>query len=116
YTILSPPSATLLPYTTLFRSKQVFIGPNPPPTIQRKLKEATLAVELNNRYSKDQILEMYLNTIYYGSQSYGVEAAARAFFHTNAHDLTLGQAAMLAGLPQATPQNSTLINTTNSRK
>ena len=96
--------------------KQVFIGPNPPPTIQRKLKEATLAVELNNRYTKDQILELYLNTIYYGSQSYGVEAAARAFFHSNAHDLTLGQAAMLAGLPQAPTQNSPLINPTNSRK
>ena len=95
--------------------KQVFIGPNPPPTIQRKLKEATLAVELNNRYSKDQILEMYLNTIYYGSQSYGVEAAARAFFHTNAHDLTLAQAAVLAGLPQAPTQNSPLINPTKAR-
>ena len=95
--------------------KQVFIGPNPPPTIQRKLKEATLAVELNNRYSKDQILDMYLNTIYYGSQSYGVEAAARAFFHTNAHDLTLGQAAMLAGLPQAPTQNSPLINPAKAR-
>src|SRR2546423_2337327 len=66
--------------------KQVFIGPNPPPTVQRKLREATLAIELNNRYSNDQILQPYLNTIYYGSQSYGVEAAARAFFHTNAHD------------------------------
>src|SRR3989454_5197152 len=95
--------------------KQVFIGPNPPPTIQRKLKEATLAVELNNRYTKDQILELYLNTIYYGSQSYGVEAAAQGFFHTNAHDLTLGQAAMLAGLPQAPTQNSPLINPANAR-
>src|SRR5438876_175512 len=95
--------------------KQVFIGPNPPPTIQRKLKEATLAVELNNRYTKDQILELYLNTIYYGSQSYGVEAAARAFFHSNAHDLTLGQAAMLAGLPPAPTQNSPLINPAKAR-
>jgi membrane peptidoglycan carboxypeptidase len=95
--------------------KQVFIGPNPPPTIQRKLKEATLAIELNNRYTKDQILEMYLNTIYYGSQSYGVEAAARAFFHSNAHDLTLGQAAILAGLPQAPTQNSPLINPTKAK-
>src|SRR5438270_3459833 len=97
------------------RVKQVFIGPNPPPTIQRKLREATLAVELNDRYSKDQILELYLNTIYYGSQSYGVEAAARGFFHTNAHDLTLGQAAMLAGLPQAPTQNSPLINPATAR-
>jgi len=90
--------------------KQVFIGPNPPPTIQRKVREAALAVDLNGRYSKDQILEMYLNTIYYGSQSYGIEAAARAFYHTTSHDLTLGQAAMLAGLPQAPTQNSPLVN------
>jgi membrane peptidoglycan carboxypeptidase len=90
--------------------KQVFIGPNPPPTIQRKLREAVLAVDLNSRYSKDQILELYLNTIYYGAQSYGAEAAARGFFHTNSHDLTLGQAAMLAGLPQAPTQNSPLVN------
>jgi membrane peptidoglycan carboxypeptidase len=90
--------------------KQVFIGPHPPPTIQRKLREAVLAIDLNGRYSKDQILELYLNTIYYGSQSYGIEAAARAFFHTTSHDLTLGQATMLAGLPQAPTQNSPLIN------
>jgi len=90
--------------------KQVFIGPNPPPTIQRKIREAVLAVDLNSTYSKDQILELYLNTIYYGGQSYGVEAAARGFFHTTSHDLTLGQAAMLAGLPQAPTQNSPLIN------
>ena len=96
--------------------KQLFIGPHPAPTIQRKLKEAILAMDLNRRYTKDQILELYLNTIYYGSQSYGVEAAARAFFHTNAHDLTLGQAAMLAGLPQAPTQNSPLINLTTAKQ
>jgi len=90
--------------------KQVFIGPNPPNTIQRKLKEAILALELNRRYSKQQILDMYLNTIYYGEQNYGVEAAARGFFHSNAHDLTLGQAAMLAGLPQAPTRNDPLRN------
>src|ERR1700694_2989726 len=95
--------------------KQVFIGPNPPPTIQRKIREAVLAVDLNSRYSKDQILELYLNTIYYGAQSYGSEAAARGFFHTTSHDLTLGQAAMLAGLPQAPTQNSPLINPTQAK-
>src|SRR2546422_6803990 len=95
--------------------KQVFIGPNPPPTIQRKIREAALAVDLNGRYTKDQILELYLNTIYYGAQSYGAEAAARGFFHTTAHDLTLGQAAMLAGLPQAPTQNSPLINPTRAK-
>src|SRR5256714_516826 len=95
--------------------KQVFIGPNPPPTIQRKIREAVLAVDLNSRYSKDEILVLYLNTIYYGAQSYGAEAAARGFFHTTAHDLTLGQAGMLAGLPQAPTQNSPLINPTRAK-
>src|ERR1700716_155417 len=90
--------------------KQVLTGPSRPPTIQRKIREAVIAVDLNSRYSKDQILELYLDTIYYGAQSYGAEAAARGFFHTNSHDLTLGQAAMLAGLPQAPTQNSPLIN------
>src|SRR5207244_11638132 len=76
--------------------KQVFIGPNPPPTIQRKIREAVLAVDLNGRYSKDEILDLYLNTIYYGGQSYGVEAAARGFFHTTPPDLTLRPAAVPA--------------------
>ena len=90
--------------------KQVYIGPNPAPTIQRKLKEAILAIELNREYSKNQILEMYLNTIYYGSQTYGIEAAARSYFGTNSHDLTLAQAAMLAGLPAAPTRWNPLLN------
>ena len=95
--------------------KQVFIGPKPPNTLQRKLKEAVLALEVNQRYSKNDVLSMYVNTIYYGSQSYGVEAAARYFFHTNAHDLTLAQSAMLAGLPQAPTANSPLLNPAHSK-
>ena len=75
-------------------------GPNPPPTIQRKLKEATLAIELNNRYSKEQILEMYLNTIYYGSQSYGVEAAEREPWR---HATRVRGHALVPGAPQAVP-------------
>jgi 1A family penicillin-binding protein len=90
--------------------KQLFIGPHPDNSIQRKAKEAALALELNRTYSKQQILEMYLNTIFYGSQNYGIEAAARSYFQTNAHDLTLAQASMLAGLPQAPTQYNPLIN------
>jgi 1A family penicillin-binding protein len=90
--------------------KQVFIGPNPPPTIQRKMREALLALELNKRYNKQTILEMYLNTIYYGNQTYGVEAAARSYFRSNAHDLTLAQASLLAGLPQAPTAYNPLLN------
>ena len=96
--------------------KQVYIGPNPAPTIQRKLKEAILAIELNREYSKSQILEMYLNTIYYGSQTYGVEAAARSYFQTNAHDLSLAQAAMLAGLPQAPTRYNPITNLVSAKQ
>jgi membrane peptidoglycan carboxypeptidase len=90
--------------------KQLFIGPHPDNSIHRKAKEAALALELNRTYSKSQILEMYLNTIFYGSQTYGIEAAARSYFQTNAHDLTLAQAAMLAGLPQAPTRYNPLVN------
>ncbi len=90
--------------------KQLFIGPNPDNSLHRKAKEAALALELNRNYSKKQILEMYLNTIFYGSQTYGIEAAAHSYFQTNAHDLTLAQASMLAGLPQAPTQYNPLVN------
>jgi membrane peptidoglycan carboxypeptidase len=96
--------------------KQVYIGPYPAPTLQRKLKEAILAIQLNGHYSKAQVLSMYLNTIYYGGQSYGIEAAARTYFHSNAHDLTLAQAAMLAGLPQAPTANSPLLNPQQAKR
>jgi penicillin-binding protein 1A len=68
-------------------------------TISRKLKEAALAWQLERRWSKDRILTAYLNTIYFGNGAYGIEMAARVYFHTHAKDLTLPQAALLAGLP-----------------
>jgi len=67
----------------------------------RKIREVILAAEIERRYTKDEILELYLNEIYYGNLSYGVEAAAETYFNTTANQLTLGQAAFLAGLPQA---------------
>jgi membrane peptidoglycan carboxypeptidase len=96
--------------------KQLFIGPHPDNSLQRKAKEAALALELNRRYTKSQILEMYLNMIFYGSQTYGIEAAARSYFQTNAHDLNLAQASMLAGLPQAPTQYNPLINLAAAKK
>jgi penicillin-binding protein 1A len=68
-------------------------------TISRKLKEAALAWQLERRWSKDRILTAYLNTIYFGNGAYGIEMAARVYFHSHAKDLTLSQAALLAGLP-----------------
>ena len=69
-------------------------------TVQRKAREIVLASEITRRYSKDEILELYFNQIYYGNLSYGIEAAAETYFNTSADKLTLGQAAFLAGLPQ----------------
>jgi len=70
------------------------------PTFQRKIRELRYAIALEKRLSKDQILERYLNIAYYGEGAYGVEAAARHYYSTHASDLTLPQAAMLAGLVQ----------------
>ncbi|MEK6256139.1 MAG: penicillin-binding protein, partial [Chloroflexota bacterium] len=67
----------------------------------RKIKEAILAQEITRRYTKDDILELYLNEIYFGNLAYGVEAAANTYFNTTAKRLTLSQASFLAGLPQA---------------
>jgi penicillin-binding protein 1C len=68
---------------------------------ERKLREAVLAAEITRRYSKDEILELYINEIYYGNLAYGIEAAAETYLGTSASSLTLGQASFLAGLPQA---------------
>jgi penicillin-binding protein 1C len=70
-------------------------------TYLRKVREAILAAEIERRYTKDQILELYLNEIYYGNLSYGVEAASETYFSKPANQLTLAEAAFLAGLPQA---------------
>jgi penicillin-binding protein 1A len=70
-------------------------------TFNRKVKEACLSIKLAQKKSKPWILNEYLNTVYYGNHAYGVEAAAQTYFSKHAKDLTLLQAALLAGLPQA---------------
>ncbi len=70
-------------------------------TYLRKAREIILAGEITRRYTKDEILELYLNENNYGNLSYGIEAAAETYFHTTADKLTLSQAAFLAGLPQS---------------
>jgi penicillin-binding protein 1C len=70
-------------------------------TVERKAREIVLAAEITRRYSKEEILELYLNEIYYGNLAYGIEAASETYFGTSADKLTLGQAAFLTGLPQA---------------
>ena len=70
-------------------------------TIQRKLKEACLAIKLNDAWSKQRILETYLNQVYYGNLAYGIEAASQTYFSKPARALNLREAALLAGLTQA---------------
>jgi 1A family penicillin-binding protein len=70
-------------------------------TYTRKAREIILAAEITRRYSKDQILELYLNEIYYGNLAYGVEAAAETYFGKSAKDLSIAEASFLAGLPQS---------------
>lgn len=76
----------------------------------RKLDEAILAVEIEHQYSKAQILEAYLNRIYYGNRSYGVEAAAQTYFGKAASQLSLAEASFLAGLPQAPTELDPITN------
>ena len=70
-------------------------------TIERKVKEACLALKLDGAWSKNRILESYMNQVYYGNRAYGVEAASQTYFSKRAVDLTLAEAALIAGLPQA---------------
>ncbi len=78
--------------------KNVLLSPER--SIKRKIKELILSIQVDKRYSKDQILEMYLNDVSYGGANVGVEAAAQSYFGKNVADLDLAESAFLAGLPQ----------------
>jgi penicillin-binding protein 1A len=80
-------------------AKNLFLKPER--TLERKVQEVLLAFWLESKYSKDQILEMYLNRVYFGSGAYGVEAASRRYFRKPARDVSLSEAALLAGLLKA---------------
>ena len=75
-------------------------------SFRRKAREAELAIEMEQAYSKDEILMMYLNTINYGSGTYGIEAAARHYFSKHASELTVAEAATLVGIPQSPTYNN----------
>ncbi|HEU5206121.1 MAG TPA: biosynthetic peptidoglycan transglycosylase, partial [Gaiellaceae bacterium] len=85
-------------------------------TLARKVREAALAWQLEQRWSKDRILTAYLNTIYFGHGAYGIQQAARAYFKKSAKELTLSESALLAGIPSdpslydpaANPRNAIL--------
>jgi penicillin-binding protein 1A len=79
-------------------ARNLFLTPRQ--TVNRKLREMVLASRIERRLTKDEILELYLNRVYLGDQAYGVDAASRRFFGKPANELTLAEAAMLAGLPK----------------
>ncbi|MGE5398694.1 MAG: transglycosylase domain-containing protein [Chitinophagales bacterium] len=83
-------------------AKNAFLSPEK--SWERKIKEAVIAVQLENKYSKDEILEFYVNRIYFGAGAWGVETAAQTYFGKNVGDLSLAESSLLAGLAQS-PNN-----------
>ncbi len=89
-------------------SKTLFLTPRK--TLVRKIKEAILAFQLERRYTKDEILGLYLNQVYFGSGAYGVESAAKLFFGKSVKDLSLAECALVAGMPKSPSRYSPLVN------
>lgn len=94
--------------------KNVFLSPDR--TFSRKLAEAVLALRVEQVFTKDEILEMYLNTIYWGHNNYGVETAAKSYFQKSADELSLSEATMMAGLIQAPEQYSPFIDYAETKR
>ena len=94
-------------------SKMIFLESEK--TITRKIKEMAIAIQMERRYSKDRILELYLNQAYFGSQTYGLQSAAEAYFGKSVGQLTLAEGALLAALPKAPSAYSPFQNPERSR-
>ncbi|MDP8566418.1 penicillin-binding protein 1A [Methylophilus aquaticus] len=86
---------------TMQVAKNFFSGPDAPRNIWTKIKEAMLAIKIENAISKDKILELYLNQIYLGERAYGFAAASKTYFNKELRQINLAEAALLAGLPKA---------------
>jgi len=93
---------------TMQLARNLYLSPEK--TIRRKLKELLLAVQLERRFSKDELLELYLNTVCYGHGAYGVQAAAELYFGKDVRQLTLPQCALLAALPKRPAELSPFVN------
>lgn len=85
-------------------------------TVLRKTKEAIIAINLENRYSKPKLLEMYLNQVYFGHGAYGIESAAKLYFNKNVSELTLEEGALLAGIPKAPSNYSPIEHVEKSKE
>jgi penicillin-binding protein 1A len=88
----------------------------PEKKLARKVKEALLAYQIEKALSKDEILEIYLNSIFFGNTAYGIKAAARLYFRKELSEVTLAEAAILAGLPKAPSKFSPTVNPERSRR
>jgi membrane peptidoglycan carboxypeptidase len=106
---------TLLQTATTQAERDAAIEQDGVEGLSRKLREARLALALEETYSKDEILTRYLNIVYFGQGAYGIQAAAQRYFSTNAVDLTLPQAAMLAGLVQSPTNDDPITNPENAQ-
>lgn len=94
--------------------KNLFLTPQR--SLSRKVAEAVLSMRLEQIFEKDQILEMYLNQVYWGHNTYGVETASQSYFNKPAADLTLAEASMMAGLIQAPEEYSPFVNYTLAKQ
>ena len=95
-------------------AKNAFLSPEQ--TLTRKIKEAILAIEIERKYTKDEILENYLNTIYFGQGAYGIKNASIKYFNREPKDLTIAQAAILASLPKSPTKYSKIENALERQK
>lgn len=99
---------------TMQLARNLFLSPEI--SLERKFREALLAADIERRFSKNEILEFYLNQVYFGSGAYGAQAAASQYFRRSAARLTPAQAALLAGLPQAPSELSPFVNAAASKR
>jgi len=95
-------------------ARMLFLKPDK--SVKRKIKEAALSMQIERRYTKDEILGMYLNQTYFGTRAYGIEAAAQTYFGKSVKSLTLAEAALLATLPKAPSRYSPFKNPEKARE
>jgi len=95
-------------------AKMLFLKPER--SIRRKIREAALSIKIEKRYTKDEILGLYLNQAYFGSRAYGIEASSQTYFGKTTKDLSIGEAALLASLPKAPSHYSPFRNFNKARE
>lgn len=93
---------------TMQLARNLFL--NPTRSLERKIREALLSLEIEKRFTKDEILELYLNQIYFGSGAYGIAAASELYFDKKPDELTIAESSLLAGLPQAPSEFSPFVD------